>query len=493
MPDAELRRQRAAYRRGLLRATSVAALIVAMMTGLSLSAMSNAQRAHAASTRLEQALHREREAVRALELALAGEQEQRGRADRETKRALDARRDELRQRLQAQAATQEAVRQRQHAEGQRRTALTQRAEADRQRYQAERQRQIAEDQRQIAEARREESRSRLVRLHVANGWRLADDGDLLASLPWFTAALRLDQDHGPRERIHRARLAAVLRQCPRLIQTWTHGGRVNDTTFSPDGRRAVTASSDQTARVWDVVTGRPVTPPLKHGGAVRLSAFSPDGRLILTVCGNLAQIWDVAVARPVMPPLAHRWPVNSAQFSPDGRRIVTASGSPESPAGEARVWDSFTGQPLSPPLHEGNVFHAAFSPDGGRVVTASRDADARVWNAQTGEPITPPLRHPGTRPSFARYAAFSPDGRRVVTAGSAYSARVWDAATGEPVTPLMRHGAPVGQVSPMEAHACGTQGPESLSRPLCVTTIVWQMPSSAPTVAASRLPAMMGP
>ena len=34
--------------------------------------------------------------------------------------------------------------------------------------------------------------------------------------------------------------------------------------FSPDGKRIVTASQDNTARVWDAQTGQPLTEPMKH-------------------------------------------------------------------------------------------------------------------------------------------------------------------------------------------------------------------------------------
>src|SRR5207247_2174712 len=40
----------------------------------------------------------------------------------------------------------------------------------------------------------------------------------------------------------------------------THLEEVTDATFSPDGNRVATASLDDTARVWDVATGQPVTP-----------------------------------------------------------------------------------------------------------------------------------------------------------------------------------------------------------------------------------------
>jgi predicted oxidoreductase (fatty acid repression mutant protein) len=131
-----------------------------------------------------------------------------------------------------------------------------------------------------------------------------------------------------------------------------------------------------------------------------------------------ARVWDALTGQPVTPPLEHKLGVPHAAFSPDGRWVVTASHDET-----ARVWDALTGEPVTPALqHYGSVVHADFSPDGRRVVTASQDRTARVWDALTGQPITPPLEHQ----SWVSYAAFSPDGRRVVTASQDKTARVWD-------------------------------------------------------------------
>ena len=114
-----------------------------------------------------------------------------------------------------------------------------------------------------------------------------------------------------------------------------HEDGVNSAQFSPDGKYIVTASYDNTARVWDAKTGEPVTEPLKHEESVNSAQFSPDGKYIVTASwDNTARVWDAKTGEPVTEPLKHEGFVLSAQFSPDGRYIVTASSD-----NTARVWE----------------------------------------------------------------------------------------------------------------------------------------------------------
>lgn len=98
--------------------------------------------------------------------------------------------------------------------------------------------------------------------------------------------------------------------------------------ISPDGRRIVSGSDDETVRVWDIETGAQVLGPLVgHVDYVSSVAISPDGRRIASGSGDeTVRVWDVETGAQVLSPFeGHTGWVNSVVFSPDGRHVVSGS------------------------------------------------------------------------------------------------------------------------------------------------------------------------
>jgi WD40 repeat protein len=119
-----------------------------------------------------------------------------------------------------------------------------------------------------------------------------------------------------------------------LGQAMSHGGIVKMAALDPSGRFLLTCDEFGIARLWDVVTGAAVGPPLPHADRVTSMAFNPDGRVALT--GSLdgtARLWDAATGRALGPPHVVGAPVGAVAFSPDGRSFVTAAGD-----SAARIW-----------------------------------------------------------------------------------------------------------------------------------------------------------
>jgi hypothetical protein len=122
--------------------------------------------------------------------------------------------------------------------------------------------------------------------HIEHALRLAAGGALLANdldlklIPelWRLAARAILQ----------SRTSAVLKG---------HEHAVLSAAFSPDGTRVVTASSDNTARLWDAATGTEIA-VLRgrgHEHAVLSAAFSPDGTRVVTASDdNTARLWDIS-------------------------------------------------------------------------------------------------------------------------------------------------------------------------------------------------------
>jgi WD40 repeat protein len=291
-----------------------------------------------------------------------------------------------------------------------------------------------------AEQYAEEGRQRLVRLHVAEGMHRLDQGDSYGALVWFTEALRLDEGRPECEDIHRMRIAAVLRQCPRLRDLWIHDGPVSHAVFGKRGINVATASEDHSARVWNVRTGSPACPPLMHSGAVVYVALSPDGKLVATACADgTARIWQVARGKAVGEPLYHRGPVACVAFSPDVKLVLSASED-----GTVHLWDAATGQPHGTPFQlSSGVRHATFSPDGKHLVAGCADGTVSLWNVAGAACESAPMKHG----KEITWTAFSPDGKRLATSSADGTARLWDARTGKSLAPPLKHRAPVVHVA----------------------------------------------
>jgi DNA-binding beta-propeller fold protein YncE/tetratricopeptide (TPR) repeat protein len=220
-----------------------------------------------------------------------------------------------------------------------------------------------------------------------------------------------------------------------------HEATVWGVAFSPDGKTVLTGSGDNTARFWDAATGKLTMAPIAHPEGVCGVAFSPDGKTILTGSyDGMARLWDASSGRPIGSPLRHHGWVHAVAFSPDGKVLLTGSSDRM-----AMLWDAATGTPIGRPMqHEDEIWSVAFSPDGKSVLTGSWDATARIWDAATGTPIGTPIEPSG---GFVWGVAFSPDGKTILTGGGDGKARIWDAATRESVGDPMGHGTSVTAVA----------------------------------------------
>ena len=73
---------------------------------------------------------------------------------------------------------------------------------------------------------------------------------------------------------------------------------MNSAAFSPDASRIVTASWDNSARIWDAATAKAIAVLRGHDDRVDSAAFSPDGSRIVTASADkTARIWDARLQK----------------------------------------------------------------------------------------------------------------------------------------------------------------------------------------------------
>jgi WD40 repeat protein len=309
-------------------------------------------------------------------------------------------------------------------------------------------------------------------------FELAETGSKSAAVQFLADSLRL-QPHN----LEASRLAFRLlteQRSNTALRLQGDTGVMTSASYSPDGTRILTTSTDKTARLWDSRTGLQLIPSLDHDDEVVTGVFSRDGKKIATGTddGKIV-IWDANTGKRLisMELFGSAW---SVSFSPDGKIIAAAS-----EAGKARTWDAATGKPLSPLIeyHESayhvsfssdgksiliangdnyadlrdprtgartsrlrrnnDIYSAQFSPDDKKIVTACADSTAEIWDAQSGTPTGVVISH-----GFGVASAeFNSDASLIVTASKDHTARIWNANTGKLMVAPLQHPAPVGRAS----------------------------------------------
>jgi WD40 repeat protein len=257
---------------------------------------------------------------------------------------------------------------------------------------------------------------------------------------WNTATgAPLGEPVGPGRSLERAftpdgkRVLTVSRSTARIqdptgsqatLVSFSHHGDIQLAAFSGDGRVVFTSSADRTARVWNAMTGQPITPPLPQFQRVTRVRFNATGSRVLVIGdGNIGRVWDLAANERTLPIVRLKGSENCLTCAPDGRHVLRIKG------GGAQVCEAGTDRSIGPILkHAHPVKHGAFSPNGKYVATADRET-IRVWETATGRAVTGPLWH-GEK---VRRICFAPGGEHVAVIGRPTVVRLWQVPSGRSV------------------------------------------------------------
>jgi WD40 repeat protein len=443
MPQTDVRRQKAAYQRGLVRAGALGSAVVLAIGLLAGAAVDNAVRANrhrrtadrraaemtSLAERLKEALAREADARRRLQGAVVAERSASRRADEQAERA----------KLEAGAASDarnKAERARHRADAARREA-TQRLWAS---YLAQ------------ARARRWSRRpgqrwSSLAAIAAAARIRptleLRNEAIACMALPIDLRPLpRWPSGPGAREgvavdaaleryaladarggfRIRRLRDHREVGRVPpagRALSEWHPG-------FSPDGRYFAALYEDQGGKlaVWDSRLRRVVLDVPGRGGG-----FSSDGRRLGCSHPNGSlRIYDLETGeetRRIIPAWLRDagWEPDFVVFGPGDRCVAVTGGE----SGNVLVYDLEHDRTAAVLPHAGTPTCVAWDPDGRRLATGGYDHSLYVWDLPRTRPSLVLTGHQGV----VSRLAFSRSGRLLASAGFDRTLRLWDPTTGQ--------------------------------------------------------------
>jgi WD40 repeat protein len=216
---------------------------------------------------------------------------------------------------------------------------------------------------------------------------------------------------------------------------------INAYVFSPDGKRALSASSDKTVRLWDLERGRCLRVLEGHMREVYSVAWSTDQRRALSGSGDkTVRLWDMDTGRCLRMLKGHTNGVLSLALSDDERRALSASSDKT-----VRLWDLERGRCLRVLKgHTAFVRSVVWSADERRALSGSGDKTVRLWDVETGRCLRVLEGHT----SRVWIVAWSADERYALSASDGdKTVRLWDVETGRCLHVLKGHTTSIDSVT----------------------------------------------
>lgn len=210
------------------------------------------------------------------------------------------------------------------------------------------------------------------------------------------------------------------------LKTLKHETQVLTVAFSPDNKYLATGCLDSSeVKLWDVITGKDLKTFRGHHGTVWSLAFSPDAKTLATTGDDgVAKLWDVDRRMEIATLRGHTRLIVALAFSPDGKTLATASWDRQ-----VKLWQTEPHPEESLRGHQNWIRSIAFAPDNKILASAADDQTIKLWDVRTQQELQTLRGHEGK----INCLAYSPDGRLIATGSDDETVRIWSAHNGQEV------------------------------------------------------------
>ncbi len=251
-----------------------------------------------------------------------------------------------------------------------------------------------------------------------------------------------------------------------------HVGEIRSECATSDARYLVTASEDDTCKVWDMTACTDQLTWLS-GQAPQYAVFSPDGSEIIAALRDSANNVAIFDATQPGPPkrtfTACPQSLTVVDLSSDGAKILAAPAK-IGPDCAPVILDARTGERLQALQgHTEGIAAAAFTPDGRRAVTGSWDGTIRIWDVATGQE-----RHRLVHEEEVWDLAVSPDGQWIASGDAKAGVYLWQTDSGRLERRLQGH------TDEIDALAFSSDGLRLVSGDNDGTLICWDLAENKP-------------
>ena len=208
-----------------------------------------------------------------------------------------------------------------------------------------------------------------------------------------------------------------------------HSNFIQDVQISSDGKFGLSASWDNSLRLWDLSTGNSPYRFMGHTKDVMSCAFSPDNRQIISGSRDKSMvIWNTLGQLKFQETRHTDW-VSCTRVSPNPVNPLIVSGGWDK---KVNVWSlSSLEMEASMEGHTGYVNTVTMSPDGSLCASGGKDGSAMLWDLDRKEHL-----YSLDGDDVIHELVFSPN-RYWLCAATGSSIKIWDLESKQTVAELV--------------------------------------------------------